>query len=707
MKKRIIAILILLPLLLGGCKASKGDDADKAGDSAAENGVNAAELTTLFDTADMFTDRDYEVGYDESASTAISLKGSTAECSSSSVEVSGSTVTITAEGTYILSGTLEGMIVVDVDKEEKVQLVLDGASVESGTSAAIYILQADKVFLTLAPDSVNTLKNGGTFTAIDDNNIDAVIFSKEDLTLNGQGSLTIESPAGHGIVSKDDLVVTSGTYNVTAASHGLSGKDSVRVAGGTFDVTAGKDGIHAENADDTTLGFVYISNGTFQFAAEGDGVSAGSNLQVDGGSFTLVTGGGSATVTLSSDGKWSWGGSKGGGSMEKPQGDGMMTEPPELPENGTMEKPQGDGNKPENGDVPELPENGDMPELPGNGTMEKPQGDGNKPENGTMEKPQGDGTMTEPPELPGNGTMPEQAGGNTDTVSAKGLKAAVALLINNGSFHIDSADDALHSNGSLTVNGGNLEAATGDDGMHADGQLAITGGSINITKSYEGIEGLTITISGGEIALVCSDDGLNAAGGNDQSGFGGFGGFGGNGDFGGSSDCWIRITGGLLNVNASGDGIDSNGALYVDGGEIYVSGPSDSANGALDYTTEATITGGILVAAGASGMAENFEASSTQGSMLVSTGSQSANSTITLMDSNGKELLSWTAAKSFDCVVISCPEIVKGESYTVSVGDSTTEVTMDSLIYGTGGMGGGMNGRSGGNGGGGMGGRGF
>lgn len=684
MKKRIIAILILLPLLLGGCKASKGDNADKAGNSVDENGVNAAELTTLLDTADMFTDRDYEVGYDESTSTVISMKGSTAECSNGSVEISGSMVRITAEGTYILSGTLKGMIVVDVDKTEKVQLVLDGASVESGTSAAVYILQADKVFLTLAPDSVNTLKNGGTFTAIDDNNIDAVIFSKEDLTLNGQGSLTIESPAGHGIVSKDDLVVTSGAYNITAASHGLSGKDSVRIAGGTFDVIAGKDGIHAENADDKALGFVYILSGTFQFTAEGDGLSAGSNLQVDGGSFTLVTGGGSAMVTQSAEGEWSWGRPSGGrpmggGTMEKPQGNGNK------PENGAMEKPQRDGTMTE------------PPELPGNGTIEKPQEDGTMaeppelPENGDM------------PELPEKGTMPEQAGSNTDTVSAKGLKAAVALLINNGSFHIDSADDAFHSNGSLTVNGGNLEAATGDDGMHADGQLAITGGSINITKSYEGIEGLTITISGGEIALVCSDDGLNAAGGNDQSGFGGFGGFGGNGDFGGSSDCWIRITGGLLNVNASGDGIDSNGALYVDGGEIYVSGPSDSANGALDYTTEATITGGILVAAGASGMAENFEASSTQGSMLVATGLQSANSTITLMDSNGKELLSWTAAKSFDCVVISCPEIVKGESYTVSVGDSTTEVTMNSLIYGTGGMGGGMNGRPGGNGGGGMG----
>lgn len=631
MKKRGIVILVLLTLLLGGCggntKDGNGTSGAGAGDNTDANGVNAAQLTTLFDTADMFTDRDYEVGYDESASTAISLKGNTAECSAGSVEISGSMVTITEAGTYILSGTLTGMIIVDSDKADKVQLVLDGVDIYSEGSAAIYVRQADKVFLTLAPESVNTLKNDGQFTAIDDNNIDAAVFSKEDLTLNGQGSLTVESPAGHGIVSKDDLVVTSGTYKVVSASHGLSGKDSVRIAGGAFDFTVGKDGIHAENTDDTTLGFVYILNGTFQLTAEGDGVSANSNLQVDGGSFNLVTGGGSATITQSSNGEWSW---------ERPMG------------------------------------------------------------GGTLDKPQRGGTTMEPPE---NGTKAEQSDSSTDSVSAKGLKATAALLINDGSFCIDSADDALHSNGSLTINGGDLEIATGDDGIHADGQLAITEGTIDITKSYEGVEGLTIMISGGEIMLVCSDDGLNAAGGNDQSGFGGFGGFGGNGDFGGSSDCWIRITGGRLNVNASGDGLDSNGALYIDGGEIYVSGPTNSGNGALDYTTEATITGGILVAAGASGMAQNIGSTSTQGSMLVSTGTQTEGSAITLTDSSGKTLLSWAPEKAFECVVISCPDIIQGETYTVSAGDFSTEIVMSSLIYGNGGMDGGPGGMRGGPGG--------
>ena len=122
------------------------------------------------------------------------------------------------------------MIIIDADKSAKIQLVLDNANINSNTSAAIYVCEADKVFITLAPGSENTLSNGGEYTAIDDNNIDAVIFSKDDLTLNGSGSLTINASAGHGIVSKDDLVITSGTYTINSASHGLSASSACKAS---------------------------------------------------------------------------------------------------------------------------------------------------------------------------------------------------------------------------------------------------------------------------------------------------------------------------------------------------------------------------------------------------------------------------------------------------------------------------------------------
>ena len=221
----------------------------------------------------MFTDRDYTTSYGDSA--AIKLQGTKVAGSAKGVSVSGSVVTITEEGSYTFSGTLEdGMIVVNAAKNDKVHIVLDGVSITSKTAAALYLLQADKVFVTLAKGSKNTLANGGTFVAVDESNLDAAVFAKTDVTFNGEGSLTVTSPAGHGVVCKDDLVFTGGTYTVNAASHGLEANDSVRISGAALTVDAGKDGIHAEDTDDATTGFVYVSDGRLKLEAEGDGISA-------------------------------------------------------------------------------------------------------------------------------------------------------------------------------------------------------------------------------------------------------------------------------------------------------------------------------------------------------------------------------------------------------------------------------------------------
>ncbi|MDE7478107.1 MAG: carbohydrate-binding domain-containing protein, partial [Lachnospiraceae bacterium] len=190
---------------------------------------------TTIDLSKLFSDRDLSGEYDEAKCNKITLSDEGCTTDSKNVTIDGSTVTITGEGDYILNGALrDGMIIVDVDKSEKVQLVLNGVDICSKTSAAIYVKKADKVFVTLADGTENTLANGGTFEAIDDNNIDAVIFSKDDLTLNGTGTLVINSSAAHGIVSKNELVITNGTYQITAASHGMTGKDNVSIADGSF-----------------------------------------------------------------------------------------------------------------------------------------------------------------------------------------------------------------------------------------------------------------------------------------------------------------------------------------------------------------------------------------------------------------------------------------------------------------------------------------
>jgi hypothetical protein len=299
------------------------------------------------------------------------------------------------------------------------------------------------------------------------------------------------------------------------------------------------------------------------------------------------------------------------------------------------------------------------------------------------------------------------------TESAKGLKSGGDMTISGGTFSLDCLDDALHCGGVLTVEEGtDLTIATGDDGIHADDTLSISGGTINITKSYEGLEAVFIEISGGETSLVASDDGLNAAGGSSADTDFGFMGFGdeGTAETLEEASYYIYMTGGTLNVDAAGDGLDSNGALFVTGGTIHVSGPEDSMNGALDYTTTGQITGGTLIACGASGMAQNFDTSSTQCSLMYTLSeTMEAGTTVTLSDGDGNVLLEDTMEKSFNSVVISTPELTVGETYTLTCGDTSVEIELTDIITsssasGFGGMGGGFGGGDMGGGPGGMGG---
>lgn len=628
-KAFLTAFLLTGTCVLTGCgavsqgiSALTGSSSESDGETASgAAGGNVTGAQSLADTSDMFTERDRKTTYDEENAVSIELNGDSAVCGSDSVQIAESTVSIVEEGTYILSGALDdGMLIVEADDTDKVQIVLNGAQITSSSSAAVYVLSADKVFITTVVGTENTLANSGEYVAIDDNNIDAAVFSKSDLTLNGEGSLCVSAAVGHGIVSKDDLVLTSGTYEITAASHGLSGKDSVRIAGGSYTIQSGKDGIHAENADDASLGFVYIADGTFAITAEGDGMSAAGYLQADGGDYTITAGGGAGEQTL------------GGEAAPEMAGDMLQ---------GGVVQPGAAGEMPS--DIGQQP---DMAE----------------------------------------GTQSDTESSTEDSTSMKGMKSSTELLLNGGTYVLNCADDALHSNGDLTVNNGSFEIQTGDDGIHADNAVVIMDCDMEILQSYEGIEGLSIDIEGGEIALTASDDGLNAAGGNDSSGTGGRG----DDIFAVTEGAYICISGGTLNINAYGDGIDSNGDLTVSGGKTYVSGPVNGGNSSLDYAGEAVITGGIFVAAGASEMAQNFGQSSTQAVMMVNVSGGEAGSTITLADSDGSELLSWQAEKAYSSVIVSCPELAQGETYTLTTGEAEKTMTMDSLVCGSAGMGGEM-----------------
>ena len=295
--------------------------------------IDEAMSDAAIDITDMFTKRDLAGTYDESEAVKITLSGKTAACNSSNVQIEDGVVTIKAAGVYVLSGTLtDGTIVVDAGDDDKVQLVLDGVSIMAADYAAIYAKNADKVFVTLAEGAGNSLTVSGDYVQTDDNNVDAVIFAKCDLTLNGTGSLTVKDNMGHGIVSKDDLVVTGGTYTIYSQDHCLNGKDSVRIADGTFNLSCDEDGIHAGN-DDQQDGYVYIEGGDINISVGDDAIHAEGLLIITGGDIDvskscegvegdkiLVTGG-DIDVISSDDGFNAAGGSSGSGDNHDGFGD--------------------------------------------------------------------------------------------------------------------------------------------------------------------------------------------------------------------------------------------------------------------------------------------------------------------------------------------------------------------------------------------------
>ena len=590
-RKKLLVLFCATALSVTTVAGCTGKNSSTDNIVSTETEVNAEETaaqseTGTFSSADMFTERDLAGTYEESGAVYVTLSDDGITGETDGVVIDGQTVTITEEGTYIFSGTLsEGQIVVDAD-DAKVQIVLDNVDITCATNAAVYVKSADKVFVTLAEGSQNTLRNTDEYVAIDDNNIDAVIFSKSDLTLNGTGSLTIVSAEGHGIVSKDDLKITGGTYDITAAGHALSGKDSVRIADGTFVLTAGKDGIHSENEDNEEKGYIYIADGDFTITSDGDGMDASNIVQIEDGTFDITAGGGAANSLKTHE-------------SDMPGGPG--------------------GGMPQNG---ERPDGEDMPEM--------------------GEKPDG-------------ANMPQDTTTDESGTSTKGIKADGDMYLKGGTYQIDSADDSIHSNANITIADGTYTLATGDDGVHADDALIVNGGTITVTESYEGLEGLTVTINDGTIDITASDDGINAAGEK------------------------MELNGGYIHILAGGDGMDSNGDLTINGGEIYIDGPSDNGNSAIDYgdRSSAYVNGGTLVAIGSSGMAEGMSDSSKQEVLMVKLGEQMEAGDVVLTDSEGNVIVSYTALKSYDCVIISTAEVESGAAYTLTTSGTTTEVTAE------------------------------
>ena len=280
----ILSVILLFAILTAGC-STKGSANSSGSNTVIDTDTTASELVVDKE----FSAKDMEVGYDESTATQITLNGKNISVTGKGAAISGERLTISEKGTYVIQGTLtDGQIIIDAEDSDKIQLVLNGVDISCFDSAPIYIKNADKVFLTLVDGTENTLTDGSEYLQEYDNTVDAVIFSKSDITINGNGSLDITANYKHGIVSKDDLTITGGNINISAVKDTLNGKNSVRIKDGTITLTTVKgNGIQSKNDEDETKGYVYICGGTIHIVNSVEGIE-GTVIVIDDGEIAIT-----------------------------------------------------------------------------------------------------------------------------------------------------------------------------------------------------------------------------------------------------------------------------------------------------------------------------------------------------------------------------------------------------------------------------------
>lgn len=508
----------------------------------------------------MFADGDYKNVADEGENATITLSGREGTISDTTRGSSGSEVTITSKGTYRVTGSSENVTInIDDDTQSgNIYLILDNVTMKNTENACINVKACDKLIIQCVGE--NTLTYSSTDTSA---KIDGAVYSKDDVTINGDGTLNVTSNM-HGIVCNEDMKVTGAKLNVTAESIGIKAENSFKMDGGTVSVQSGHDGIQLSNNDNNS--YFYMSDGTLTINADYDGISVKA-----GDSSTTFTGyvelaGGTADII------------SGGGSVNS----------------------------------------------------------------------------------------------KSDT-SQKGIKCDGDIKLSETKLTVSSADDAVHGNANITVDSGDISLSSSDDGMTASGTITVNNGTLDISKSYEGIEAETVIINDGKVSVISSDDGINSAGGSDTNA---------NDEnmWSESSSGNITINGGYIYVNASGDGLDSNGSIYVTGGTTIVEGSTTGGNGALDNgdgrDCVASITGGTVLALGTTDMAVNFD-TGTQCSALVDI-SGTGDTEITVDDGSD---FKFTATKNFACAVYSSPNMTQGNSYTLTAGTNTATLDFSSDLY--------------------------
>lgn len=551
--------------------------------------------------------------------TEILLSDSGITINGNGAAVSENTVTISQSGNYSISGTLSDGQIY-VNTDGKGTVMISLNGVDiTNPSDAAIYIENADTIIDLAEGTTNRLQSG---TAAD---------------ISAMGNDTNSSVSGGVIYAKDDLYITDANFSTTDPAslqifgyinNGIQSSNKLSIYSGKIEVTAINNGIKGKDS-------VTIYDGEISVRSGGDGIKSDDTTGEGYGAVKIC--GGSISIVSDSDGI------QAETELEIASGEFSDTSI-SITSGGGSEK------------TVFAPENNGFGGFGGFGGR----GWQDRAENSDMD--------------------------DSSNVSTKGIKCGGSIRISGGSVSVDSYDDAVHSNENVYITGGNLNLASGDDGIHANKELTVEGGTILITRSYEGLEGNQIHLNGGSIDITAADDGINAYGGQNNFGFGGFGGFGGSSKTTDETPL-LYFSGADVVVNAGGDGIDSNGSIFVEAGTIIVNGPTNSGNGAIDSGSEnggkCIITGGTILAIGASGMDESFSAESAQCSfrerISIPEGSE-----IVISDTSGNVLFRHTAVKNASSLVFSSPDLKLGEKYILSVDGQETEIEQISVSVSSG-----------------------
>ena len=481
MLKTVTSVTLIAALGLTGCSTASGTTLTSgtstvhsavSGATAGTSTSNAAAGQTL-DAQTHYTNED--LTWDSSGEKTIDLANPTA---TDGVSVENGTITITSGGTYRITGEYSGQVKIEATKTDTVRLVLDNAKITNSTGAAINVVSAAEAIIYTAAGTTNTVADEANYTATGDDDPDAAIYSTANLTLTGEGSLSVEGAYEEGIHTTGGLVIASGTLEVNAANTGIKGKDYVDITGGIVNVTAAQDGIKSTNTDDESMGFTRLSAGSVTVSAGDDGLKAPHTLEISGGTLNIEKSNegieaqyinildGDVTVNSTDDGiNASLKDSSSDTSSDTTSGTATTGQQTQQNQNGQVQQAPAGGGAAPGGSQGSTGQNQNMPQPPADGAM------------------------------PGGG------GGTFEVVDA-------AINISGGTVTVNAEGDGIDSNGTATFSGGtvtvNGPAAGGNNALDSNGDLLLNGGTVTAGSTADMFEAPSSASTSGYLKITDS-----------------------------------------------------------------------------------------------------------------------------------------------------------------------------------------------------------